>query len=76
MLIIRTNLQVTTRNWSSSSEEVNVGVDVNFIQPYAFEPIETDSDGKDSGSEEIVSEEIVSESSSNSGNTRLQDTNW
>jgi hypothetical protein len=58
-------------NGSSSSEEVNVGVDVNCIQPYAFEPIETDSGGEDSGSEEMVSE-----SSSNSGNTRLQDTNW
>ncbi len=56
---------------SSSSEEVNVGVDVNSIQPYAFEPIETDSGGEDSGSEEMVSE-----SSSNSGNTILQDTNW
>ena len=55
-------------NGSSSSEEVNVGVDVNCIQPYAFEP---DSGGEDSGSEEMVSE-----SSSNSGSTRLQDTNW
>ena len=48
-------------NELSCTEEVNV----------AFEPIETDSSGEDSGSEEMVSE-----SSSNSGNTRLQDTNW
>ena len=56
---------------SCSSEEVNVRREVNTIQPYAFEPVETDSDGKGSGSEEMVSE-----CSSNSANTRLQDTNW
>ena len=54
-----------------SSEEMNVRREVNTIQPYAFEPVETDSGGEGSGSEEMVSE-----SSSNSENTRLQDTNW
>ena len=59
-------------NGSSSSEELNVKVDgMKAIQPYAFEPVETDSGGKDSGSEEMVSEP-----SFNSENTRLQDTNW
>ena len=57
----------------SSSEELNVGRDVNTIQPYAFEPVETDSA---SGGEDSGSEEMVSVSSSNSENTRLQDTNW
>ena len=56
---------------SCSREEVNVQREVNTIQPYAFEPVETDSGGEGSGSEEMVSE-----SSSNSENTRLQDTNW
>ena len=56
---------------SCSSEEVNVRREVNTIQPYAFEPVETDSSGEGSGSEEMVSE-----SSSNSENARLQDTNW
>ena len=56
---------------SCSSEEVNVRREVNTIQPYAFEPVETDSGGEGSGSEEMVSE-----SSSNSENTRLQDTKW
>ena len=56
---------------SCSSEEVNIRREVNTIQPYAFEPVETDSDGEGSGLEEMVSE-----SSSNSENTRLQDTNW
>ena len=59
-------------NGSSSSEELNVEVGgLKLIQPHAFEPVETDSGGEDSGSEELVSE-----SSSNSENTRLQDTNW
>ena len=56
---------------SCSSEEVNVRREINTIQPYAFEPVETVSGGEGSGSEEMVSE-----SSSNSENTRLQDTNW
>ena len=56
---------------SCSSEEVNVRREVNTIQPYAFEPVETDSGGEDSGSEKMVSEP-----SSNPENTRLQDTNW
>ena len=33
-----------------SSEEVNVRREVNTIQTYAFEPVETDSGGEDSGS--------------------------
>ena len=36
---------------SCSSEEVNVRREVNTIQPYAFEPVETDSGGEGSGSE-------------------------
>ena len=56
---------------SCASEEVNVRREVNTIQPYAFEPVETYSGGEDSGSEEMVSE-----SSSNSENTRIRDTNW
>ena len=44
---------------------------VNVIEPYAFEPVETGSRGEDSGLEEMVSE-----SSSSSENTRFQDTNW
>ena len=58
-------------NGSGSSEEVNVGAGVNFIEPYAYEPIETDSSGggDDSGSE-------MASGSSSSENTRLQDTNW
>ena len=56
----------------SSSEELNVGVNgIKVIEPYAFEPVATDSSGEDSGSEEMVSE-----SSSSSENNRLQDTNW
>ena len=55
---------------SCCSEEVNVRREVNTIQPYAFELVETDSGGEGSGSEEMVSE------SSNSENTRIQDTNW
>ena len=39
---------------SCSSEEVNVRREVNIIQPYAFEPAETDSSGEDSGSDEMV----------------------
>ena len=50
---------------------MNVRREVNTIQPYAFEPVETDS-----GSEGSGSGEMVSESSSNSENTKLQDTNW
>ncbi|CAB4039619.1 Hypothetical predicted protein, partial [Paramuricea clavata] len=43
----------------------------NMIQPYAFEPVETDSSG-----DHVVSEEMASESSSSSDKTtRLQDTN-
>ena len=57
---------------SSSSEELNVGVnDVEIIKPYAFKSVETGSSDEDSGSEEMVSE-----SSSSSENTRLQDRNW
>ena len=59
-------------NGLSSSEELNVTGDVKLIQPYAFEPVETDSAGEDTESEETVSES----SSANSGHTRLQDTNW
>ena len=33
---------------SCSSEEVNVRREVNTIQPYAFEPVETDSGGEGS----------------------------
>ena len=59
-------------NGLSSSEELKVTGDLKLIQPYAFEPVETDSGGEDTESEEMVSES----SSANSGNTRLQDTNW
>ena len=42
-------------NESSSSEELNVEVDsIKVIQPYAFEPVKTDSGCEDSGSEEMV----------------------
>ena len=58
-------------NGLSSSEELKVTGDLKLIQPYAFEPVETDSGGEDTESEEMVSES----SSANSGNTRLQDTN-
>ena len=59
-------------NGLSSSEELKVTGDLKLIQPYAFEPVETDSGGEDTESEQMVSEL----SSANSGNTRLQDTNW
>ena len=56
-------------NGPSSSEELNVEVDgMKAIEP--VETVETDSGGEDSGSEEMVPE-----SSSNSENTKLQDTN-
>ena len=45
---------------------------MNMIQPYMFEPVESDSSG-----EHVDSEEMASASSSSSGQTtRLQDTNW
>lgn len=56
-----------------SGEGFNVVEDVKIIQPYMFEPVESDS------SEEADSDEsMVSQSSSNSGNasSRLQDTDW
>ncbi|CAB4030182.1 Hypothetical predicted protein [Paramuricea clavata] len=57
---------------SSYSEDMNVERDVNMIQPYAFEPVETDS-----SVDHVDSEEMASESSSSSAkSTRLQDTNW
>ena len=37
------------------SKEVNVRKEVNTIQPYAIEPVETDLGGEGSGSEEMVS---------------------
>ena len=57
---------------SSYSEDMNVKRDVNIIQPYAFEPVETDSSG-----DHVDSEEMASESSSSSDKTtRLHDMNW
>jgi hypothetical protein len=61
---------------SSYDEDVHVGSQerdsINMIQPYAFEPVESDSSG-----EHVDSEEMASASSSSSGQTtRLQDTNW
>ena len=70
MLITQTNLRVTALKLVSRAQEVNVRKEVNTIEPYAFEPVETDSGGEGSGSEDMVSE-----SSSNSENTRLQHTN-
>ncbi|CAB4001120.1 Hypothetical predicted protein [Paramuricea clavata] len=57
---------------SSYSEDMNVERDVNMIQPYAFEPVETDWSGDHEDSEEMASES----SSSSDKTTRLQDTNW